>query len=260
MGRLRRLALAVRQKYKWFIILVILPVVVFWVQNTLGDIVSYITESIGINSQSILRYVIDHLLLIMATLPFVAMLIILVREYYTILSEEGWEEVEFSTWNPYALINDVTGGIKLRNTKNSDLEQCLAELLGYESDDIVHPNALTGSRILQDSYLPGKLYWLVDLSLQTSTAIARGKEGYIAITYLPSEGKKKSVRHKSQYQIQTLTAVIPGLERGFVDVRISAKVNGKSLSPIIKRVRIEPEGMIVRVTRVIDSRKKHIRT
>lgn len=258
MGRLRRFARAIRARRFWIVILIAVPVVVFVAQNLLGDIVSYVTEFFGITSQSILGWVLANLLWIIISLPFVALFIIVVREYYLVLSEEGWDEVGFSTWSPVGGgYNPVWGGIKLQNNKDFDLEECEAEIIGYDDDREVARGFIATTSLFKDSWFPRKLFWRVDGEFWASTKIGRGKEAYLAIAYPSSKDDVQVVGREFQFRIQTSGMIfVHPIENGFVDVRLSARVNNKPLAPIIKSVRIEVQDKTVFIRDVIDVQEK----
>jgi hypothetical protein len=181
-----------------------------------------------------------------------AIIIIVIIIDYVRIHWFEWNKVKFYTWTPTMIDRDVLGGIKIHNGKDDVLEECIAELMGWEDDVFTRKVLPSMSDIMQDSILPCKLYWFEDNDFKESVSIGRDKDGYIAIFFPEDEDGVKVVNAKDfQYRIHSIGRHGFGnmIHNGYYEVRISAK----SLKPIIKRVRIETNEKALFIKEVLDA-------
>lgn len=158
------------------------------------------------------------------------------------LIRNDWNMVEFKEWKPFTH-ESVLGGIKVCNGKDFDLINCTAEIVRYEHETYFKKGLPQPIDYYPDTFLPRSLFWLVDRKPVIEMDIKRGKEGYLAIffpsTHIDSKSKMPGISY--EIKLHNKEIHVNPVRVGYIYVRISAKLNDKTLNPIIMRIRIDVE-------------------
>lgn len=172
-----------------------------------------------------------------------------------ILRQKDWTKVSFSEWTP--LDPNILGGVKIKNDSSVDLEDCEIDLVRYESDRESEPKIaeMAGEMLLimeRSGHLPNKLFWF-DKRREPKAIerIGRGKEGYVMLLFPVNEGTQVMGR-KPTYQIQTDgIAYVEPILRGWLHLRILARVKGSPLPMQKISVRLEVENDTPLIRKII---------
>ena len=151
---------------------------------------------------------------------------------------KDWYRVQFSSWYPRSMDYMALAGLSIHNSKNIELEECVAELLSYYDDfQIEHSFPAIVPYFRDGATLPMTLYWLVGRDLKTKDTIGIGKDGHISIVFPLTKEESEMVAGKTHiYKIRGVgTDFQHPMDNGYLELRISAK----GLEPPTEIIRLE---------------------
>jgi hypothetical protein len=201
----------------------------------------------------------DILCVLRDTSIFIVVVLSIVFLVELLAGQRGdWHRVKFTRWMP-VIDHEVLGGITIQNDTDTDLEECRAALIGCHaaaSTPSIEAMTENPGSSLTDRLLPSTLFWSVGGKLQTEVDIGRGKEGYLAIGYPIQKSEAQATGREFIYKIKTVAVeLIHPVSRGYIDIRINAKVNSKSIAAARKSVRIEVTDKTLFFREVLDTRR-----
>jgi hypothetical protein len=159
-----------------------------------------------------------------------------------ILHQRSWAKVDFSRWD--AMEQDVMGGVRLHNGSLVDLKDCEVDFMGFDDDALVGMEISGFSAYLEGmGKLPRSLFWYdVKMEPKSITDIRRGKDGLIMVIFTTANEKSLVSGRKPTYKIAADgSSHYEPFMKGWINLRISARVGDDPL-PLMKiRVRVEVE-------------------
>jgi hypothetical protein len=178
----------------------------------------------------------------------------------SVLQQRNWTKVSFSEWFP--VDGDVIGGIIVHNETIVDLKDCEVDIVGFD-DDLMNASGFANNMVeffdlmKKEGTFPSRLFWYEGKNNPKAIVnIGRGKEGYIMLVFAVDD-KTKVMGRKPTYQIRTdrLAHVEPFM-KGWLYLRLSARVNDVPLPLMNIAVRLEVENETPVIKQILKGKAK----